>query len=152
MHFLASYDARSRDQYGRTQRILGAVNGIERSEDRSSRVYFVLRFSRKRRASLEAPHRCFYTFRLSPILLLIPRQVSVIKNFKTRNYFYLPSRITNMLPCTRYLNEAYISRLVRFFRLRQILLLMQINLSLNYPSQCISLLARYDFVFINVST
>lgn len=98
LHFLASYDARSRDQYGRTQRILGAVNGIERSEDRSSRVYFVLRFSRKRRArdatSLEAPHRCFYAFRLSPILLLIPRQVSVIKNFKTRNYFYLPSRIT----------------------------------------------------------
>lgn len=50
LHFLASYAVRSRDQYGRTQGIRGAINGIDRSEDRSSRVYFVLRFSRKRRA------------------------------------------------------------------------------------------------------
>lgn len=50
LHFLDSYAARSRDQYDRTQRILGAINGIERSEDRSSCVYFVLWFSRKGRA------------------------------------------------------------------------------------------------------
>jgi len=102
LHFLASYAARSRDRYNRTQWILGAINGIERSEDRSSRVclfYFTILEEKDECAtSLEAPpYRCFYAFRLSPILLLIPRRVSVIKILRS-NYLYLSSRILNTPP------------------------------------------------------
>lgn len=81
LHFLASYAARARARSraigtaGR-QRTLGAINGIERSQDRSLRVYFVLRLSRKRQAR-------DVSRRAAPVFLHVPLVSSIVINIET---------------------------------------------------------------------
>lgn len=110
LHFLASY-AESRSVQP------DAANTRRNKRDRKKRrpvfacllCFTILREKDECATSLEAPYRRFRAFRLSPILFIIPRQVSVIKILRPAIIY-----TCRLVPRTCYLNEDYISRMVRF--------------------------------------